>query len=45
MWGHLRLVGTFKFSLAQIFLEEIRSYLSEKSSRGKNNFFIKNKIN
>lgn len=35
MWEYLKLAKTFKFSPAQIGLEEIQSYLSQKFSRGK----------
>lgn len=35
MWEYLKLANTFKFSPAQIGLEEILSYLSQKFSRGK----------
>jgi hypothetical protein len=34
-WGYLRLAGTFKFSPAQVCLEEIQPHLSEKPSREK----------
>ena len=35
MWGYLKLADIFKFSPAQICLEEIQSYLSQKFSREK----------